>query len=65
MNEMRKEYGNVLKGGVRGKYLKKYKEGTNLVLIAPDLAKLFKTEDDVNNALRLLARVAKKSVKTN
>ena len=62
---MRKEYGNVLKGGVRGKYLKKYKEGTNLVLIAPDLAKLFKTEDDVNNALRLLARVAKKSVKTN
>ena len=39
-------------GGVRGKYAARMAEGTNVVLIAPDLAKLFPTSEAVNKALR-------------
>ena len=46
-------------GGVRGKYAARMAEGTNVVLIAPDLAKLFPTSEAVNKALRDL--VAHKS----
>ncbi len=55
LNEMRSEYDfSKLKGGVRGKYYSKAKAGTNLVLIDPDLAKVFPNEKSVNRALRLL-----------
>lgn len=38
---LRKEYPeDLIKSGIRGKYAKKYKEGTNIVLIEPDLHKL-------------------------
>jgi len=37
---------------VRGKYAKRYREGTNVVLIDPDLHKLFPTSEAVNRALR-------------
>jgi hypothetical protein len=42
-DELRSEYGlsELLKGGVRGKYADRYREGTNLVLLAPDVAALF------------------------
>ena len=44
-------------GGVRGKYAARMAEGTNIVVIAPDLAKLFPTSEAVNKALRdLLVR---------
>lgn len=44
-------------GGVRGKYAARMAEGTNIVVIAPDLAKLFPTSEAVNKALRdLVAR---------
>jgi len=43
-----------LKGGVRGKYYQQAKAGTNLVLIEPDLAWAFPSEEMVNRALRLL-----------
>jgi hypothetical protein len=50
---MRDEYReNLIKSGVRGKYAKRYREGTNVVLIDPDLHKLFPNSEAVNRALR-------------
>jgi len=50
---MRDEYPeNFIKSGVRGKYAKRYREGTNVVLIDPDLQKLFPNSEAVNRALR-------------
>jgi hypothetical protein len=47
----------LLKDGVRGKYAKKYREGTNLVLLEPDVAKAFPNEKAVNEALRLVIKL--------
>jgi hypothetical protein len=41
-----------MKGGVRGKYYAQYRKGTNVVLLEPDVAEAFPTEDAVNEALR-------------
>lgn len=50
---LRDEYPEeLIKSGVRGKYTKAYREGTNVVLIDPDLHKLFPTSESVNRALR-------------
>lgn len=50
---MRDEYPeNLIKSGVRGEYAKSYREGTNVVLIDPDLHKLFPNSEAVNRALR-------------
>ena len=49
----------LLKGGVRGKYIERYRAGTNVVLLAPDVAQAFPTEDAVNETLRLVMRMAK------
>lgn len=46
--------------GVRGKYAKKYAEGTNIVIIDPDVAKYFPDHDAVNEALRALAAIIEK-----
>jgi hypothetical protein len=46
--------------GVRGKYAKRYAEGTNVVLIDPDVAEFFPDHDTVNDALRSLIRIIKK-----
>ena len=51
-----------LKGGVRGKYAKQYHAGTNLVLLEPDIAKVFPTDEAVNEALRQLIKIAKDRV---
>jgi hypothetical protein len=48
-----------LKGGVRGKYYRRATAGTNLVLIEPDLARLFPDSQAVNRALRLLVDTAR------
>jgi len=60
-DELRPEYdlAELLKGGVRGKYVERYRAGTNVVLLAPDVAQAFPTEDAVNEALRLVMRMAK------
>jgi hypothetical protein len=59
-DELRGEYDlTSLKGGVRGKYLQRYRAGTNLVLLSPDVAEYFPDEQSVNTALRGLIRVAK------
>lgn len=57
---MREEYD--FSGGVRGKHYKAYREGTNLVLLEPDVAKIFKDAATVNAALRMLVQIAKESV---
>lgn len=49
-DEMRAEYD--FSKGVRGKYYQRYRQGTNLVLLAPDLAKVFRDSEAVNIALR-------------
>lgn len=41
-----------LRGGVRGKYYDRYKQGTNVVLLEPDMAKVFRDSATVNEALR-------------
>ena len=43
--------------GVRGKYAKRYAEGTNLVLLSPDVATVFPDSAAVNEALRTLVRL--------
>ena len=50
-------------GGVRGKYAKRYSEGTNVVVIDPDLAEYFPDNDSVNEALRSLAAIIKRQRK--
>ena len=49
--------------GVRGKYAKRYAEGTNVVLLAPDVAAVFPNSESVNEALRTLVRIAGKNGK--
>jgi hypothetical protein len=62
-DDIREEYGpSLIRKGVRGKYAARYREGTNLVLLAPDVAAAFPDSDAVNGALRLLMEVAKTSV---
>jgi len=60
-DELRPEYdlAELLKGGVRGKYAKRYREGTNLVLLTPDVAAAFPDSDAVNKALQLVIQVSK------
>ena len=49
-DDMRPEYD--LRGGVRGKYYERYKQGTNVVLLEPDVAQVFRDSATVNEALR-------------
>jgi hypothetical protein len=59
-DDLRPEYDlSQLKGGVRGKYYRKAAAGTNLRLIEPDLAEVFRDAESVNRALRLLVDTAK------
>lgn len=58
-DELRPEYRREDLGkGVRGKYLKSYRAGTNLVLLKPEVAAAFPTEQSVNDALSSLIEVA-------
>lgn len=56
-DEMRQEYD--ISGGVRGKYYDRYREGTNVILLDPDVAAVFHDSEAVNRALRLLMDVAR------
>jgi hypothetical protein len=59
-DKLRREYDlSKLKGGVRGKYFARYRAGTNLVLLSPDVAEYFPDEQSVNAALRTLIHAAK------
>ena len=54
--DIRKEYD--FSRGERGKYARRYREGSNVVVLDPDVAEAFKTPEAVNNALR--AEIAKR-----
>jgi len=60
-DDLRPEYemNSLLKGGVRGKYAKRYKKGTNLVLLEPEVAKAFPNDKAVNEALKLVMKLKK------
>jgi hypothetical protein len=49
--------------GVLGKYAESYAEGTNVVVIEPDIANIFPDHDSVNQALRSLAEIIKRQKK--
>jgi len=53
---MRAEYD--FSGGVRGKYVDRYRGGTNVVLLDPELAEAFPDSKSVNDALRVLVAIA-------
>ncbi|HEU4982083.1 MAG TPA: hypothetical protein VFT88_05320 [Acidobacteriaceae bacterium] len=58
-SEMKSEYD--FSGGVRGKYAKRFAEGTNVVVLEPDVMRVFPDSASVNQALRLVVEVAKRT----
>lgn len=59
-DDLRPDYDlSKLEGGVRGKYTARYRTGTNLVLLSPDVAAHFPDDQSVNTALRSLIRLGK------
>jgi hypothetical protein len=60
-DDLQPEYdlSHLLKDAVRGKYADRYKAGTNIVVLDPDVAKAFPTSEAVNEALRLAMQLAK------
>jgi hypothetical protein len=48
----------LLPDGVQGKYVERYRNGTNLVLLEPDIARAFPTTESVNEALRLVLKLS-------
>lgn len=58
--EMRAEY--EIRGGVRGKYYERYQQGTNVILLEPDVAAVFHNSQAVNRALRMLIDLARAQV---
>jgi len=55
-DDLRPEYdlSELLKGGVRGKYAKRYHAGSNIVLLDPEVRRAFRSEKAVNDALKLV-----------
>ena len=60
-DDLRPEYdlSKLLKTGMQGKYADRYREGTNLVFLAPDVAEAFPTAEAVNETLRLVLQLTK------
>ncbi len=59
--DMLEEYDFSL--GIRGKYAQRYAEGTNVVVLEPDVAEFFPDHESVNEALRSLISIIKKQQK--
>ncbi len=51
--------------GVRGKYAKRYARGSNVVVLAPDVARTFADSESVNEALRSLIKIARQTKKVS
>lgn len=49
------------RGGERGRYAKRFAEGTNLVVLAPDVAEVFPDSESVNAALRIVLRASERA----
>ncbi len=61
--EMRDEYD--FSGAVRGKYAERFANGSNVIVLAPDVAEVFRDAEAVNGALRLLANSVKDGKKAS
>ncbi|MBW4647507.1 MAG: hypothetical protein KME06_02225 [Kastovskya adunca ATA6-11-RM4] len=60
-DELHPEYDFAqMQEGVRGKYVERYRAGTNLVLLDPDVAQSFPNDMAVNDALRMLIQIAQR-----
>jgi hypothetical protein len=59
-DDLRPEYDltTFMQRGVRGKYVDRYRAGTNLALLEPDVARAFPDDAAVNQALRLVMQLA-------
>ncbi len=63
-DKLRPEYfAGDLKNGVRGKYIERLAQRSNVVRLAPDVAAVFATEEDVNDALRGLIQLAQSATR--
>jgi len=62
-SEMQPEYD--FSKGVRGKHYRAFQEGSNVVFLEPDIAKIFKDSESVNHALRMLMELAGSELKKN
>ena len=51
--------------GMRGKYAQRYATGSNVVVISPDVAELFPDSESVNEALRMLVKIAQRAKKAS
>ena len=60
-DEMRSHYD--FSGGVRGKYAARYAQGTNVIVLAPDVAEMFPDSIAVNEALRTFVRMSARTVR--
>lgn len=58
---MREEYD--FSDGLRGKYAKRYAKGSNVVVLDPDVARVFSSSSSVNDALRSLVEIAERKAK--
>ena len=59
--EMRPDYDRASLGkGTRGRHFAEYQGGTNVAFLAPDVRAAFPTDEELNDALRLLIRVARR-----
>jgi len=64
-DDLREEYDfENMTGGVRGKYVERYRAGTNVVLLDPDVAEAFPDSESVNETLRMLLKIAATSRKS-
>ena len=65
-DDLRSEYDfSNMAGGIRGKYVERYRAGKNLVLLDADIAQAFPTDAAVNEALRLLLQIAQRQQSSN
>ncbi len=48
--------------GIRGKYVRRFEEGCNVVLLEPDVAEIFTDAESVNNALRSIAHIIRNQI---
>ena len=65
-DEIRPEYDvSLLKGGIRGKYAERLKQGSNIIRLEQDVAAVFQNDQDVNEALRTLIRLYGGAVNKN
>jgi hypothetical protein len=61
--EMRREYD--FSGGIRGKYAKRFAHGTNIVVLDPEVARVFPDSESVNSILREISKVLKRQKKVS